>query len=35
VQGNAIREELVDPLAVRDLVPIAPWTAIARLQFGL
>ena len=35
VQTNAIREELVDPLGVRDLAPTAPWTALARLQFGL
>jgi phosphate-selective porin len=35
VQGNAIREALVDPLGVRDLAPVAPWTALARLQFGL
>jgi len=35
VQGNAIREQLVDPLGVRDLAPAAPWTALARLQFGL
>jgi phosphate-selective porin len=34
-QGNAIRERLVDPLGVRDLAPTAPWTALARLQFGL
>jgi phosphate-selective porin len=35
VQGNAIREALIDPLGVRDLAPVAPWTALARLQFGL
>jgi phosphate-selective porin len=35
VQGNAIREELVDPLGVRSLAPTAPFTALARLQFGL
>jgi len=35
VQGNAIREELVDPLAVRGLTPAAPWTVLTRLQFGL
>ena len=35
VQGNAIREELIDPVGVRSLAPTAPWTALARLQFGL
>jgi phosphate-selective porin len=35
LQGNAIREQLVDPLGVRNLAPVAPWTALARLQFGL
>jgi phosphate-selective porin len=35
VQGNAIRQALIDPLGVRDLAPTAPWTALARLQFGL
>jgi hypothetical protein len=35
VQGNAIREELVDPLGVRDLTPAPPWTVVTRLQFGL
>jgi len=35
LQGNAVREQLVDPLNVRDLAPIAPWTTLMRLQFGL
>lgn len=35
VQGNAIREALIDPLGVRDLAPATPWIALARLQFGL
>jgi phosphate-selective porin len=35
VQGNAVREQLVDPLHVRDLAPVAPWTTLMRLQFGL
>jgi len=26
---------LIDPLGVRDLAPIAPWTTVMRLQFGL
>lgn len=35
VQGNVIREALIDPLGVRDLAPAAPWLALARFQFGL
>jgi len=35
VQVNAIREQLIDPLGVRDLAPIALWTTTMRLQFGL
>ena len=35
VQGNAIRDQLVDPLGVRDLAPTGRWTALGRLQFGL
>ena len=35
VQGNAIREDLIDPLGVRSLAPTPPVTALARLQFGL
>jgi phosphate-selective porin OprO and OprP len=35
VQGNAVREQLIDPLGVRDLAPVSPWTTVMRLQFGL
>ena len=35
LQGNAVRAQLVDPLDVRDLAPVAPWTTLMRLQFGL
>ena len=35
VQANAVREQLIDPLGVRDLAPTAPWTTVMRLQFGL
>lgn len=35
VQGNAVRQQLVDPLGVRELVDIAPWTSLLRVQFGL
>jgi phosphate-selective porin len=35
VQGNLIREQLVDPLGVRDLVSVPTWTAVTRLQFAL
>jgi hypothetical protein len=35
VQGNVIREALIDPVGVRDLAPAAPWLALARFQFGL
>jgi hypothetical protein len=35
VQGNVIREALIDPLGVRDLAAVAPWTGLVRLQFGL
>lgn len=35
VQANAVRGQLIDPLGVRDLAPIAPWTTVMRLQFGL
>ena len=35
VQGNVIRERLVDPLEVRDLAPGAPWTSLLRAQFAL
>jgi phosphate-selective porin OprO and OprP len=35
LQANAVREQLIDPLGVRDLAPIAPWTTVMRLQFGL
>jgi hypothetical protein len=35
VQGNLLREQLVDPLGVRDLSPEPVWTAIMRLQFAL
>jgi phosphate-selective porin len=35
VQGNLIREHLVDSLGVRDLSPDARWTTVMRLQFAL
>jgi phosphate-selective porin len=35
VQANAIREQLIDPLGVRDLATLAPWTTVVRIQFGL
>jgi phosphate-selective porin len=35
VQGNLIRESLVDSLGVRDLLPEARWTTVMRLQFAL
>jgi phosphate-selective porin len=35
VQGNLIRENLVDSLGVRDLAPDARWTTVMRLQFAL
>ena len=35
VQGNVIREHLVDTLGVRDLSPEPVWTAITRFQFAL
>jgi len=35
VQGNLIREHLVDTLGVRDLVDQPAWTAVMRFQFAL
>ena len=35
VQGNVIREHLVDTLGVRDLSSEPVWTAITRFQFAL
>jgi phosphate-selective porin len=35
VQGNLIREQLADPLAVRDISVTPVWTAVARVQFAL
>jgi hypothetical protein len=35
VQGNLVRERLVDVLDVRDLNPAATWTAVLRFQFAL
>jgi phosphate-selective porin len=35
IQGNLIRENLVDTLGVRDLVTEATWTAVMRFQFAL
>ena len=35
IQGNLIRENLVDPLGVRDLVAEPVWTAVMRFQFAL
>lgn len=35
VQGNLIRERLVDSLGVRDLTEEPAWTAVARFQFAL
>jgi hypothetical protein len=35
VQGNLIRENLVDPLGVRDVNLEPVWTAIMRFQFAL
>lgn len=35
VQGNAIHEQIVDPLNVRDFLVTAPWTSLLRVQFGL
>ncbi|HLG55328.1 MAG TPA: porin [Vicinamibacterales bacterium] len=35
VQGNAIRERLVDPLGVRDVSPAGTWVSLVRLQFAL
>ena len=35
VQGNLIRESLVDTLGVRDITPEPTWTAVMRLQFAL
>ena len=35
VQGNLIREQLTDPLGVRDLLPEPAWTAVTRFQFAL
>jgi hypothetical protein len=35
VQGNLIRETLVDSLGVRDIITEPRWTAIMRFQFAL
>jgi phosphate-selective porin len=35
VQGNLIRENLVDSLGVRDIIPDSTWTAVMRFQFAL
>jgi phosphate-selective porin len=35
VQGNLLRERLVDSLGVRDLTGEPSWTAVARFQFAL
>jgi phosphate-selective porin len=35
VQGNLIRESLVDTLGVRDIAPEPTWTAVMRVQFAL
>jgi phosphate-selective porin len=35
VQGNVIRELLVDPLGVRDASPPATWLSMVRVQFAL
>jgi hypothetical protein len=35
VQGNLIRERLVDTLGVRDLTSVPVWTAVTRFQFAL
>jgi phosphate-selective porin len=35
VQGNLIREVLVDPLNVRELTFGTPWTTVVRFQFAL
>jgi phosphate-selective porin len=35
VQGNLLREHLVDTLGVRDLVDVPAWTAVMRFQFAL
>jgi phosphate-selective porin len=35
VQGNLIRENLVDSLGVRDINPEPVWTAVMRFQFAL
>jgi phosphate-selective porin len=35
VQANLLREELVDSLGVRDVIPVPSWTAVMRFQFAL
>ena len=35
IQGNLLREQLVDPLGVRDLSSEPMWTAVTRFQFAL
>jgi phosphate-selective porin len=35
VQGNLIREALVDTLGVRDINPVPTWTAVMRVQFAM